>query len=77
MGFTAPGAASCGITIGFRDTYSGLAGSVGNLLLPSKMRSMSENNSSINLSASVSADQGWMEEGVVNGSLSFGFVLTF
>jgi hypothetical protein len=53
-----------------------LAGSVGNLLPPSKIRSISENNSSINLSAEASADQGWIELELVNGLLALGLVLT-
>jgi hypothetical protein len=57
---------SCGITIDRKETYSGLTGSVGNLLLPSNIRSMSENKSSINLSASASADQGWIGGEMVN-----------
>jgi hypothetical protein len=76
-GTTAGGAGICGITIDFKETYSGWAGSVGNRLPPSKIWSRSENNSSINLSASASADQGWMGVGAMDGSLSFGFVLTF
>jgi hypothetical protein len=75
-GITAGGIAICGITIGCKDTYSGLAGSVGNLLPPSKIRSISENNSSINLSAEASADQGWIELELVNGLLALGLVLT-
>jgi hypothetical protein len=37
---------------------------------------MSENKSSINLSASASGDQGWIEVEVVNDSLALGLVLT-
>jgi hypothetical protein len=37
---------------------------------------MSENNSSINLSAEASADQGWIELELVNGLLALGLVLT-
>ncbi len=65
-----------GITIDCNETYSGFIGSVGNLLPPSKIRSMSENKSSINLSASTSGDQGWIEVEVVNDSLALGLVLT-
>lgn len=75
-GITADGVVICGITIGFKETYSGLAGSVGNLLPPSKIRSMSENNSSINLSASFSGDQGLIGGGALNSSLTPWLVLT-
>ena len=73
---TAGGIVICGITSDFKETYSGLTGSVGNLLPPSKIRSISENNSSINLSASESADQGWIEAGAFSGSLALLFVIT-
>lgn len=75
-GMATDGRGIFGIASDRREIYSGLAGSVGNLLPPSKMRSMSENSSSISLSASASADQGWMGGGAVNGSLILSLVLT-
>ena len=71
------GMAILGITIDCKETYSGLIGSVGNLLLPSKIRSISANKSSINLSASVCADQGCTVVAVDKTLLTLSLVLMF